>query len=212
MNVMIFDKAKKHKLWSTMCGIGLVIMVIAPVFCQAIRPAGVRKGISSTRNWQKPDIHIAKLEKHIHDLINGKRKKRGLSSLAFNESLNAIARRHSDDMAGRNYFSHYSPEGHGFSHRYNKAGYACKIREKGTSYFTGAENIYQNNLYNRVTIVKGIKYHDWNSLETIAGTTVEGWMNSPGHRKNILMPHWQSEGIGVAISSDGRIYITQNFC
>ncbi|MDP3284161.1 MAG: CAP domain-containing protein [Desulfobacterales bacterium] len=212
MNDMMFDKAKTYKLWSTICGIGLVMIIIAPVLCQAIRPAGVRKEISSSRNRQKQDIRIAKLEKHIHNLINGERKKHGLSSLTFNVSLNAIARRHSDDMAGRNYFSHYSPEGHGFPYRYNKAGYACRIHGKGTSYFTGAENIYRNNLYNRVTIVKGVKYHDWNSLETIAGTTVEGWMSSSGHRKNILMPHWRSEGIGVAISSDGRVYITQNFC
>ncbi|MBU0544339.1 MAG: CAP domain-containing protein [Proteobacteria bacterium] len=208
----MFDKAIKHKLLSGICGIGLVIMIIALLSCQAIKPVGAQMEISPTKGRERPDIRIAELEKYIHDLINRERGKNGLSSLAFNKSLKEIARRHSEDMAGRNYFSHYSPEGHGFSDRYKQAGYVCKIPGKGMSYLAGAENIYQNNLYNRVKIVNGIKYYDWNLPETIAETTVEGWMNSPEHRKNILMPHWQREGIGVAISSDGKIYITQNFC
>ncbi|MBS1128555.1 MAG: serine protease, partial [Nitrospirae bacterium] len=39
-----------------------------------------------------------------------------------------------------------------------------------------------------------------------------GWMNSQGHRKNILTPHWLNQGIGVFISTDDTVYITQNFC
>ena len=209
---MILYKAKIYKLWSALCCTGLMIMIVAPVSCQAVKPVSSQTGISDSGSRQKPDIRIAELEKHIHDLINGERKKHGLSPLAYNESLNRIARSHSNDMARRNYLSHYSPEGHGFSYRYKQAGYACKISDKGASYLAGAENIYQNNLYNRTTIVNGIKFHDWNSPGTIAETTVEGWMNSSGHRKNILIAHWRSEGIGVAISSDGKVYITQNFC
>ncbi len=208
----MFDKIIKYKLWSGMRCIGLLIIIIALLFCQAAKPVCAQMEISPPMGRDRPDIRIAEIEKHIHDLINREREKNGLSSLAFNKSLKEIARRHSEDMAGRNYFSHYSPEGHGFSDRYKQVGYVCKISGKGMSYFTGAENIYQNNLYNRVRIVNGIKYYDWNLPETIAETTVEGWMNSPEHRKNILMPHWQGEGIGVAISSDGKIFITQNFC
>jgi uncharacterized protein YkwD len=37
-------------------------------------------------------------------------------------------------------------------------------------------------------------------------------MKSPGHRKNILTPHWGKEGIGITISPDGKEYVTQNFC
>jgi uncharacterized protein YkwD len=45
----------------------------------------------------------------------------------------------------------------------------------------------------------------------LATETVNGWMNSPGHRINILTPHFQSEGIGVSISGN-QVYLTQNFC
>ncbi len=52
----------------------------------------------------------------------------------------------------------------------------------------------------------------WNSLEQLALSVVDGWMKSPGHWKNILKPLWKPEGIGVVVSSDGRIWITRNFC
>ena len=60
--------------------------------------------------------------------------------------------------------------------------------------------------------VNSVPQYDWNSSRKIAETTVKGWMNSPGHRKNILTPHWRSEGIGIAISPDDKVYITENFC
>jgi hypothetical protein len=63
-----------------------------------------------------------------------------------------------------------------------------------------------------IRCVNGVKYYDWNTLEEIAESTVEGWMNSPGHRKNILIPVWQREGIGVSIAPDDKVYITENFC
>ncbi len=159
-----------------------------------------------------PSINGLELEIKIHDLINKERRKQGLSLLAWDDALSNIARKHSRDMAKRNYFSHDTPEGHDFSYRYSEAGYSCSIRGQGHISYGGAENIFQNNLYDRVTIVNGIPYYDWNSEDTIAESTVRGWMNSRGHRKNILAPYWRTEGIGVAILPDGKVYITQNFC
>jgi uncharacterized protein YkwD len=160
----------------------------------------------------KPEVRSAELEKRIHLLINGERKRHGLSPLAWEDALSSIARKHSSDMARRGYFSHVSPDGHDFSYRYRQDGYQCIVRSKGEVYYTGAENIFQNNLYDRVMISNGIRHYDWNSLEKIAETTVDGWMTSPGHRKNILMPYWTTEGIGVSLSPDEKVYITQNFC
>jgi len=79
----------------------------------------------------------------------------------------------------------------------------------------GGENIALNHLYDKVMIIDRYKYYDWNSQDKIAETTVQGWMKSPGHRENILTPYFKSEGIGVFINTsdtDGRVYITQNFC
>lgn len=78
-------------------------------------------------------------------------------------------------------------------------------------YFVG-ENIFRNNLYNSYETTNGIiSSYDWNSPEEIASSTVQGWMNSPGHRHNILTD-WHTEGIGVELSPDNKVYVTEDFC
>ena len=49
-------------------------------------------------------------------------------------------------------------------------------------------------------------------MEEIAQSTVDGWMDSEDHRKNILTEKFDREGIGVVISDDDKVYITQNMC
>lgn len=163
------------------------------------------------KDKKKPKISTGRLEQRIHDLINEEREQQGLEPLEWDGRLAEIARQHSLDMAQRTYFSHVSPEGRDFPYRYQQNGYTCSVRVKDILY-TGAENIFQNNLYNRSATVNGVAYYDWNSEKELAASTVRGWMNSPGHRRNILTPHWQNQGIGIAISPDGKVYITQNFC
>jgi len=188
----------------------VVLLFLTMLLFSCLQPgAGPREEFPEHRN--RPRLNITELEKRIHALINKERKKHGLSALAWDGRLSNIARAHSRDMAKRNYFSHDSPEGWGFSERYKKAGFTCAVRE-GNRVYLGAENIFQNNLYDRVVITDGKKSFDWNTLEKIAQSTVQGWMNSPGHRKNILTPQLLSEGIGVAVSTDDKVYITQNFC
>ena len=63
-----------------------------------------------------------------------------------------------------------------------------------------------------MTTINGVAYYDWNSPEAIARQTVDGWMQSAGHRKNILSPQWKREGIGVEIAPDNRVLITQDSC
>jgi uncharacterized protein YkwD len=159
----------------------------------------------------KPSISIAKLEKTIHLLINKERQQNGLSAMSWDDSLAGIARKHSRDMSKRNYFDHYSPEGHDYLFRYRQGGYQCAVTE-GRIIHMGAENIALNHLYDSVTTINGRAFYDWNSQDKIAETTVQGWMKSPGHRKNILTPYFRKEGIGVIISPDDKVYITENFC
>jgi hypothetical protein len=61
-----------------------------------------------------------------------------------------------------------------------------------------------------VTYYNSIPKYNWNSQDEIAQSTVQGWMNSPGHHDNILRSTWDTEGIGVAISGD-KVYITEDF-
>ncbi len=158
-----------------------------------------------------PKINIDELEKEIHNLVNKERLIKGLSGLRWNKTLNAIARVHSKDMIEKNYFSHQSPEGHDFTDRYKKHGFACEIRI-GNIIHSGAENISQDNLFDSVVYKDGAAFYNWNTQKEIAGSVVRRWMSSRGHRENILSPYWKSEGIGAAISEDGKVYVTENFC
>ena len=159
----------------------------------------------------QPTVEVSDLTKRIHAQINEKRIKHGLKSLTWNDTLSRIAIKHSRDMASRNYLSHDSPEGKGFSYRYQQAGYVCEIRV-GMVVYTGAENIALSHLYNSMKRENGVAYYNWNSAQEIARKTVDGWMNSPGHRENILTPYWRQEGIGIVIGPGNKVYITQNFC
>jgi uncharacterized protein YkwD len=159
----------------------------------------------------RPAISAPDLEKRISAIINRERTRHGLPPLDWDAALSNVARSHSKDMAVRNYFSHNSPEGRDFSYRYRHQDYTCALRT-GNTIHTGAENIALISLYRSITTINGVPNHDWYTAVQIAMETVQGWMNSPDHRKNILAPHWLNQGIGVFISTDDKVYITQNFC
>jgi uncharacterized protein YkwD len=189
----------------------MISVVICALILHSCASSPSQNHPASLKNQPQPKISTAGLEKQIHNLINRERQKQSLSQLEWDDALAGIGRKHSKDMELRNYFGHHSPEGHDFSYRYQREGYQCSIRVDNTIY-AGAENIALNNRYASVTTVNGKAFYEWNSQDTIAETTVQGWMNSPGHRKNILMRHWRREGIGIAFGPDGKIAITQNFC
>jgi len=160
---------------------------------------------------KKHDIDSGRLEKKIHDLINLERKKKGLQGLSWNESLNRIARSYSRDMVKRKFFSHDDPDGRSFIDRYQAGGFVCKLRN-GNETCLGAENIAQDTLYSSVVYLNGAPSHTWNSEDKIAASVVKRWMESKGHRENILTPYFKRQGIGVAVSDDGKVYVTENFC
>ena len=166
---------------------------------------------AARRQQPQPVIVAADLAQRIHVQVNAERARHRLPALSWDKTLSRIAAGHSHDMAHRNYLSHDTPEGRDFSDRYRQAGYSCQVRI-GTVIHAGAENIALGRLYNSVTTENGIAYYDWNSVQQIARSTVDGWMKSPGHRENILTPYWRHQGIGVEIAPDNKVYITQNFC
>jgi uncharacterized protein YkwD len=172
-----------------------------------------KKVSSSQVNEDKPQFDSQKIEDLVHKLTNQERKNYGLSQLLFDSEITQIARKHSQDMASREYFSHETPEGFTPTDRAEEAGYVCQ-KIVGLQMYSGlAENIFQGYLFNSYYTLNGeITSYDWSSEEEIAKITVDGWMNSPGHRENILANIFDREGIGVEISPDNKVYVTQNFC
>lgn len=148
----------------------------------------------------------AQVERYVHEAVNDERTARGLEPLSFDTELRDIARSHSEDMAERGYFSHVDPEGNDFADRYDAAGYECNANG-----YAGGENLAQTWYDTRVATGDGdvVRYETEREL---ADGIVTQWMNSPGHRENLLASQWENEGIGVAVTDDNRVYVTQNFC
>jgi uncharacterized protein YkwD len=136
--------------------------------------------------------HPRELERRIYQLTNEARRKNGLPSLVPDEALAAMARKHSDDMLQRDYFSHTSPDGQTVKDRLFEAPAV------GKSIAQAGENIY------------GGSGQDYSDPRIIARVIVDGWMTSPGHRANILNPNYTHLGVGVSIKGK-EIRATQNF-
>ena len=138
------------------------------------------------------------IEEFIHTMTNQHREAAGLQPLDRITKIDQIARAHSEDMAERNYFNHDTPEGLDPTDRGNAAGYPCR-KDFGSHYTYGlAENISMHT-------------GTWYGAELLADEIMKGWMNSFGHRQNIMESDYDRIGIGVAIGG-GAVYATQNFC
>ena len=122
---------------------------------------------------------MSEFEKEVVRLVNEIRSSNGLGHLTADESLSRVARIKSQDMKDNNYFSHTSPVyGSPFD----------MMKQFGISYKTAAENI-----------AMGYK---------TPKAVVDGWMNSPGHRANILNASFNTIGVGYVAAGN---YWTQMF-
>ena len=169
-------------------------------------------GSSAFQDRSQPTINVTDLERRVHELINAQRMNQKLRPLKVDERLSAIARNHSQDMGRRGFFDHINPDGKSPTERGRAAKYTC--RKYTLEYVSEglAENIFQNNLYNRVIMLGKEITFDWNTPEKIVESTVNGWMSSPGHRRNILNSRYERTGIGIAVASNDQVFITQLFC
>jgi uncharacterized protein YkwD len=124
------------------------------------------------------------MEELVYVRINEIREQEGLKPLQPNERLAQVARNYSRRMAEENFFSHVAPAGDGPAQR---------VRGAGITYWVVGENLFQGT-----------------NLPRPAPMAVQGWMNSPGHRENILRPVYTETGIGVWREGN-TYYFTQLF-
>ena len=133
----------------------------------------------STNNTQSTSNINASAEEHeLLRLINAERTKNGLGELKFDGELLKIARLKAKDLVDNNYFSHTSPT---YGSPFDM------MKTYGISYRTAGENIAGNS--------------------TLQGA-VNAWMNSEGHRANILSNAYNYTGIGIVESPKyGKILV-----
>ncbi|MBU3159385.1 serine protease [Clostridium frigoris] len=124
----------------------------------------------------------SKMEKEVVTLVNQERAKVGLAALKDNSQLSNVARTKSGDMVTNNYFDHTSPTyGSPFD----------MMKQFGITYTAAGENIAMG--------------------QQTAALVMTGWMNSPGHKANILSKDFTDIGVGIAKDKSGSIYWTQEF-
>nr|WP_290907312.1 CAP-associated domain-containing protein [Anoxybacillus sp.] len=121
-------------------------------------------------------------EYQIFDLVNAIRWRNHLSLLAWDGKIAGTARTHSEDMAQNGYFDHINLQG---------LSPFDRMTRDGISYRVAGENI---------------AYGQFNAI-----FVHEAWLNSLGHRQNVLYADFQRLGVGVAFSNSGQPYYTQNF-
>jgi uncharacterized protein YkwD len=128
------------------------------------------------------DSGVEAFEQQVVTLVNAERASAGCSALTVDDRLATAARAHSADMAARDYFDHTTPEGVTFDQRIDDAGY---------SWSYAAENIAAG--------------------QSDPEAVMSSWMNSEGHRRNILDCQLHQIGVGLAYNGDDRPFWTQDF-
>lgn len=133
-------------------------------------------------------VEVPGLRESIIALVNQERSRGGMPPLGQDTKLDEAAQGHSEEMLNLNYFSHISPieERKKVRNRVNLAR---------ANPYRVAENLYR---------CTGFKE------DLIAGFSIKAWLESPGHRANLLDPRLNKIGVGVA-RFQGRYYITQVF-
>ena len=120
-------------------------------------------------------------ESRILQLVNAERAKAGAKALSSSSDCTRLARMKSQDMADNNYFSHQSPT---YGSPFDM------LKSNNVSYMYAGENIAMNQS---------------------AEAAFRAWMNSEGHRKNILNPNFTELGVGIAPKGNGSYIYTQLF-
>jgi len=126
--------------------------------------------------------NIGAYEQQVVDLVNKERAAAGLPALKVNTKLAGVAEKKAEDLRDKNYFAHQSPTyGSPFD----------MMKQFGISYTSAGENI-----------AKGQK---------TPADVMNGWMNSPGHKANILNSSYTEIGVGYVTDSNGTTYWVQHF-
>jgi uncharacterized protein YkwD len=126
------------------------------------------QNITAAHKFQVLGIATSISSAEIISLANQERANNGLPGLAYNAQLSSAAEAKARDMFAKDYWAHFAPDGTSPWYFINNAGYV---------YSTAGENLAKD-------------------FDTSAGV-VSGWMNSPGHRANILNNAFKDTGIAV---------------
>jgi uncharacterized protein YkwD len=161
-------------------GVGSTAAAAKPTSTAAFRawakvsPAKARTIQVAQRSIRRRTTVHSAYESNVVQQVNDERSRHNLPSLRLSFRLSAAAEYHSRQMGRRGFFEHESPDGSAFWKR--------------------VERFYQSNGYRYWSVGENLL---WASPGIGVGGAVRAWMNSPGHRANILSREWREVGLAV---------------
>lgn len=177
----------------------LMAVSVAAQQSEGVRGNRTKNGPTDARPRQRPytdedlkpevrdrrEREIEFLELQCMDEVNRQRQAYGLRPLEASRELQEVAREYSRWMAEEKFFSHTDPLGRTVRQRVTEAGIKWRVLGENLAYSNGYTNP--------------------------VAASLRGWMDSPGHRRNILDRAFQKTAVGVWIATDGTVYFTEIF-
>lgn len=182
-------------------GVALVLGVVLLASVLAVGGEPLIPDDDQTADSPEP-LNTTATERALTTAVNRERTARGLPPVGYDAGLAAVARNHSADMVARSYYSHESPEGDTAFGRVQAAPVSCA---------SVGENIAAAWWHRPFDSLDGERERH-TTVEQLAEGLVEQWLNSPDHRHNMLSSEWERTGVGVAVTDEGEVLVTQNFC
>jgi uncharacterized protein YkwD len=155
------------------------------------------------------------LEDGIYRAVSEQRRENGLAPVPFDPGLAGVSRAHSTDMAENGFVSYFThgdnSSGQGPKSRAYAAGVACGDPEDPFGMIV-RENIFQGWTFGAVHTFAGMELsRDYYSAEDLSREIAAAWMGDPDHRQ-IILGDYSKQGVGVAVTEQGEIFVTQDFC
>ena len=147
----------------------------------------------------KYEVDVEALETEIHKLMNDRRRAHNVSEMESSSKLSAIGRYKSWHMAKHDYFAHENVPNESHDNFRQKLNSRCPH---------SGQNLFRLRHYEGAIDVQS----ELRDTDEIAREAVNSLMNSTGHRRNILNPVFDVQGIGVFVDENGTVFVTQEFC
>ncbi|WP_309115424.1 CAP domain-containing protein [Saccharothrix sp.] len=141
----------------------------------ACAAAAVLAAVTAQQSDAQPANRVSAADRVV-ELVNAERAGAGCGAVKVDGRAQSAAQSHADDMAARDYYDHVSPEGRDAGDRLDAAGYPWR---------RVAENIHKG--------------------PTTPEDAMRDWMNSPGHRANIL--NCELHDLGVGVNTSGSYWV-----
>lgn len=156
----------------------------------------------------------AVVEDEFLRLLNAERESRGKQSLSERDVLTEMGQSHSRNMAEYHYLGHVEPDGDTIEDRYRRRGLLpeCRLPLEGSArYYAGAENAAHFWVNERVQLTDQETIYVADEADLARGL-FRSWMNSPPHRKAMLVASADEAGLGLYVDDRGKVYASLELC